>query len=83
MELSKHLGFTSAQHISNIERGQSPISPPAVRMVAEYLGVKPETLAKLAIKDYAERFLNSLYTTTKGGDDERLNTSNGTMGKDQ
>ena len=57
-ELSHVLGFKSAQSISNIERGVSPLPAELVRPIAKRLKVRPKTLAILAIVEKSRRYFD-------------------------
>ena len=51
-ELSEKLGFTSAQYISNVERGLSGISPKYFESLEQLLKVKKQKWIKAHLDDY-------------------------------
>ena len=54
-QLTDHLGFTSAQFISNVERGKCLMSTDKIWPTAEFLGVDPEELLQAQLTDYELR----------------------------
>lgn len=59
LQLSKRLGHTSSQFISNIEREQCAMPPDMARKTAKILKVDYDLFAKAASKDTYEKWLEA------------------------
>lgn len=58
-ELAKELGYSSAQFVSNWERGISDVPPKQIKPLSKLLGFRPERLYRALERDYSKRIRNS------------------------
>lgn len=60
-EFAKALGYSTAQFVSNWERGISEIPVKKFRDVARILGINLEVMATIRCKDFRKNILNELF----------------------
>ena len=58
--VSERLGFTTPQHLSNIETGRNALNPETARKLAVILDLKYETIVSLAARDFKRSYQKRL-----------------------
>jgi transcriptional regulator with XRE-family HTH domain len=65
LDISDALGLKSAQYVSNIERGVSPLSRGMIQKVARAIKVDSEDLVDVILIELKEKYMKALKTPAK------------------
>ena len=58
--LSKLLGYTCSQIISNVERGKSSVPATKLMVLSQVLDVPVDTLVKAKVEDYRNKVMSTI-----------------------
>ncbi|MEK6553813.1 MAG: helix-turn-helix transcriptional regulator [Bdellovibrionota bacterium] len=64
-EIAKHLGLTSSQYISNIERGLCPASLETIQVLIQLYDLKTSKVMDILIADYRKTLEKKFVKKTK------------------